>query len=275
MSVRTRQLRLARRPRGLPDERTWEVTETEVPSPEPGQFVVAVDHISLDPAMRGWIRDVRSYWPPVGIGEVMRAHATGTVTESRHPDFAVGDAVSGFFGVAEHALSDGGGVVRIDTGLAGPPTWLGALGLPGMTAWFGLFDVGRIRHGETVVVSGAAGAVGSVVGQLAKAHGCRVVGIAGGPDKCAWLREIGFDEAIDYKADDPLKRLQEAAPEGIDVFFDNVGRDILDAGLANLRRGARDRRLRRRADLPRGAARPLPRDQHRQARTEGLTRRNK
>ncbi|WP_113699222.1 NADP-dependent oxidoreductase [Nonomuraea lactucae] len=239
MSARTTQLRLARRPQGFPDEHTWEVTETEVPSPAQGQFVVAVDHISLEPAMRGWIRDVRSYWPPVGIGEVMRAHATGTVTESRHSGYAVGDAVSGHFGVAEHALSDGNGVVRIDTGLAGPPTWLGALGLPGMTAWFGLFDVGRIQHGETVVVSGAAGAVGSVVGQLAKARGCRVVGIAGGPKKCAWLKEIGFDEAIDYKAHDPLKQLQEAVPEGIDVFFDNVGGGILDAGLANLRRGAR------------------------------------
>ena len=240
VSARTTQLRLARRPQGFPDEHTtWEVTETELPSPEQGQFVVAVDHISLDPAMRGWINDARSYMPPVGIGEVMRAHATGTVTESRHPDYAVGDAVSGWFGVTEHALSDGRGVVRIDTGLAGPPTWLGALGLPGMTAWFGLFDVGRLQDGETVVVSGAAGAVGSVVGQLAKARGCRVVGIAGGPEKCAWLREIGFDEAIDYKTDNPLERLREAAPDGIDVFFDNVGGDTLDAGLANLRRGAR------------------------------------
>jgi NADPH-dependent curcumin reductase CurA/acyl dehydratase len=239
MTVRSTQVRLARRPQGFPDEHTWEVTETKVPTPEQGQFLVAVDHISLDPAMRRWLNDVRSYVPPVGIGEVMRAPATGTVTESRHPDYAVGDAVSGWFGVTEHALSDGTGVARIDTGLAGRPTWLGALGLPGMTAWFGLFDVGRLQDGETVVVSGAAGAVGSVAGQLAKARGCRVVGIAGGPEKCAWLREIGFDATIDYKADNPLKRLPEAVPEGIDVFFDNVGGDILDAGLANLRRGAR------------------------------------
>jgi NADPH-dependent curcumin reductase CurA len=240
MSVGTTQLRLARRPQGLPDEHTtWEITETELSPPEQGQFIVAIDHISLDPAMRGWLNDIPSYWPPVGIGEVMRAHATGTVTESRHPHYAVGDAVSGFFGVTEHALSDGKGVAHIDTRLADPPTWLGALGLPGITAWFGLFEVGRLQDGETVVVSGAAGAVGSVVGQLAKARGCRVVGIAGGPEKCAWLREIGFDETIDYKAEDPLTRLRKVAPDGLDVFFDNVGGDILDAGLANLRRSAR------------------------------------
>lgn len=235
----SRQVRLAQRPHGLPDEHTWEVTTTEVPSPAEGQLLVKVDHISLDPAMRGWLNDVRSYVPPVGIGEVMRAGATGVVTESRHPDFAAGDAVMGMFGVTEHALSDGRGVTRIDTDAAAAPTWLGALGMPGMTAWFGLLDVGRLTEGDTVVVSGAAGAVGSVVGQLAKARGARVIGIAGGADKCAWLKEIGFDEAIDYKSENSLKRLREVAPDGIDLFFDNVGGDLLDAGLANLRRGAR------------------------------------
>lgn len=239
MSFRTQQIRLARRPSGLPDDDTWELTEGEIPSPGEGQFTVAVDYISLDPAMRGWIREGPSYLPPVGIGEVMRAHATGTVIESKHAAYRVGESVSGFFGVAAHALSDGVGVARIDTKVAGAATWLGALGLPGMTAWFGLFDVGRLQSGETVLVSGAAGAVGSVVGQLAKARGCRVVGIAGGTDKCAWLKEIGFDEAIDYKADDVWSRLREVAPDGIDVFFDNVGGTILDAALANLRRGAR------------------------------------
>lgn len=239
MRTTTRQVRLAQRPQGFPDEHTWEVVDEEVPAPEDGQFLVAVDHLSLDPAMRGWLNDVRSYVPPVGIGEVMRAGATGVVTESRHPDFADGDTVMGMFGVTGHALSDGRGVTRIDTSVAAAPTWLGALGMPGMTAWFGLLDVGRLQEGDTVLVSGAAGAVGSVVGQVAKARGCRVIGIAGGPDKCAWLKEIGFDEAIDYKSGNPLKRLREAAPGGIDVFFDNVGGEILDAGLANLARGAR------------------------------------
>lgn len=235
----SRQVRLAQRPTGPIDEHTFELVEAEVPALEDGQFLVQVDHLSLDPAMRGWLNDVRSYVPPVGIGEVMRAGATGTVTESRHPDFAEGEAVTGMFGVTEYAVSDGRGVTRIDTDVASAPTWLGALGMPGMTAWFGLLDVGRLQEGDTVVVSGAAGAVGSVVGQVAKARGCRVIGIAGGPDKCAWLEEIGFDAAIDYKSEHVLKRLREVAPDGIDVFFDNVGGDILDAGLANLRRGAR------------------------------------
>jgi len=239
MSEHTTQIRLARRPRAFPDEQTWEVAETELPEPAPGQFLVAVDHISLDPAMRGWIADGPSYMPPVAIGEVMRAPATGTVTRSRHPAYSVGDTVCGFFGVTEHAVSDGTGVTRTDTALAPPPTWLGALGLTGMTAWFGLFDVGRPRDGDTVLVSGAAGAVGNMVGQLAKARGCRVVGIAGGPEKCGWLTDIGFDAAIDYKTGDTLEQVRDAAPDGVDVFFDNVAGEILDAGLANLRRGAR------------------------------------
>jgi len=239
MSVTTRQVRLAQRPQGFPDESTWTVVDAALPEPQEGQFTVRVDHLSLDPAMRGWLNDVRSYIPPVAIGEVMRAQGTGVVTASRHPEYAEGDTVVGTFGVTEHAVSDGRGVSRIDTSLAPAPTWLGALGMPGMTAWFGLLDVGRLTEGETVVVSGAAGAVGSVVGQLAKARGARVIGIAGGAEKCAWLREIGFDDAIDYKADNPLKRLRELAPGGVDVFFDNVGGAILDAGLANLRRGAR------------------------------------
>ncbi|CAN5326331.1 NADP-dependent oxidoreductase [soil metagenome] len=232
-------VRLANRPHGYPDDSTWDLDSAPMPTVGDGEFLVKVDHISIDPAMRGWLNDVRSYVPPVGIGEVMRAGATGTVVASRHPDFSAGQAVSGMFGVTEFALSTGRGVKVIDTDLAAPATWLGALGMPGMTAWFGLFDVGRPEPGQTVVVSAAAGAVGSVVGQLAKAHGCRVIGIAGGPDKCAWLREIGFDEAIDYRSENVLQRLRETAPDGIDVYFDNVGGDILDAALGNLARGAR------------------------------------
>ena len=235
----SRQVRLRERPVGYPGPETWDVGTVEVPAPGPGELLVAVSHLSLDPAMRGWLNDVRSYVPPVGIGEVMRAGAVGTVVASRHPDFAVGDTVTGTFGVTEYALTDGEGVVRVDLGLAPAPTWLGALGMPGMTAYFGLLDVGRVRSGDTVLVSGAAGAVGSVAGQIAKALGCTVVGIAGGPEKCAWLTSIGFDAAIDYKSDNVLWRLREVAPDGVDVFFDNVGGDTLDAGLANLSRGAR------------------------------------
>jgi len=235
----TERITLAQRPSGLPDDSTWASETVDLPAPGDGEFLVKVDHISLDPAMRGWLNDVRSYLPPVQIGEVMRAAVTGTVVESNHPDFAVGDAVTGNLGVTQYAVTDGEGVQKIDTSVAGPATWLGALGMPGLTAYHGLHEVGEMKAGDTVVISAAAGAVGSVAGQLAKAKGCTVIGIAGGPEKCAWLKEIGFDEAIDYKNENVLKRLREVAPKGIDVYFDNVGGDILDAALANLRRGAR------------------------------------
>ena len=240
MSTQNRQFRLARRPTGLPVREDWNLTTEPVPAPAEGQFVVKVDYISLDPAMRGWMNEGKSYIPPVGLGEVMRAGAAGTVVESRHPGFKVGDAVSGGFGVQEYAVSDGKGVVKVDTRLAPLPVYLGTLGMPGMTAYFGLLEIGKPQAGQTVVVSGAAGAVGTVVGQIAKIKGCRVVGIAGGRDKCDWLvNELGFDAAIDYKAEDVRKALKAAAPAGIDVYFDNVGGDILDAALANLARGAR------------------------------------
>lgn len=240
MSAQNRQFRLARRPVGLPVREDWNLTTEPVPAPAEGQFVVKVDYISLDPAMRGWMNEGKSYIPPVGLGEVMRAGAAGTVLESRHPGFQAGDAVSGGFGVQQYAVSDGKGVVKVDTRLAPLPVYLGTLGMPGMTAYFGLLEIGKPQPGQTVVVSGAAGAVGTVVGQIAKIKGCRVVGIAGGRDKCDWLvKELGFDAAIDYKSEDVRKALRAAAPAGIDVYFDNVGGDILDAALANLARGAR------------------------------------
>ncbi|MFS0883617.1 NADP-dependent oxidoreductase [Aeromicrobium sp. 179-A 4D2 NHS] len=235
----TKRITLAQRPSGLPDDSTWATEEVDLPAPADGELLVKVDHISLDPAMRGWLNDVRSYLPPVQIGEVMRAAVTGTVVESNHPDFAVGDAVTGTLGVTEYVITDGTGVQKIDTSVAGPATWLGALGMPGLTAYHGLHEVGEMKEGDTVLISAAAGAVGSVAGQLAKAKGCTVIGVAGGPEKCAWLKEIGFDEVIDYKSENVLKRLREIAPKGIDIYFDNVGGDILDAALANLRRGAR------------------------------------
>ncbi|MET0468064.1 MAG: NADP-dependent oxidoreductase [Aeromicrobium sp.] len=235
----TKRITLAQRPSGLPDDSTWASEQVDLPAPADGELLVKIDHISLDPAMRGWLNDVRSYLPPVQIGEVMRAAGTGTVVESNHPDFAVGDAVTGTLGVTEYAITNGDGVQKIDTSVAGPATWLGALGMPGLTAYHGLHEVGEMKEGDTVVISAAAGAVGSVAGQLAKAKGCTVIGIAGGAEKGAWLKEIGFDEVIDYKSENVLKRLREVAPKGIDIYFDNVGGDILDAALANLRRGAR------------------------------------
>ncbi|MGZ4587734.1 MAG: NADP-dependent oxidoreductase [Mycobacteriaceae bacterium] len=240
MTSENRQVRLAQRPVGRPDDSTWEVTSEPIPEPADGQFTVRVDYVSLDPAMRGWLNDIRSYVPPVGIGEVMRAHAVGRVSASKNAAYPVGQMVSGNFGVCEYALSDGAGVLAVDEALAPGPTWLGALGFPGMTAYFGLMDVGRLKEGDTVVISGAAGAVGSIAGQIAKLKGCKVIGIAGGPEKCSWLtEELGFDAAIDYKSGSVGRALRTAAPEGIDIYFDNVGGEILDAALTRLRRNAR------------------------------------
>jgi NADPH-dependent curcumin reductase CurA len=240
MSTMNHQVRLAARPVGLPRATDWSVTSEPVPDPGPGQFVVAISHVSIDPAMRGWMNAGASYVPPVEIGAVMRAGTVGRVTASEHPGFAVGDDVYGVFGVQEYAVSDGSGVIKIDTSLAGPAVYLGALGMTGLTAYFGLLDTGKLQAGETVVVSGAAGAVGSVAGQIAKINGCRVIGIAGGPEKCRWLTaELGFDAAIDYRAGNVRKALREHAPRGVDVYFDNVGGEILDDVLTCLARGAR------------------------------------
>jgi hypothetical protein len=236
----SRQVLLAARPVGEVKASDFEVVEVEVPEPSENEFVVELTHLSIDPAMRGWMNDVRSYVPPVGIGEVMRAGAVGRVTASRHDGFAEGELVRGIFGVTEHAVSDGVGVDKVVLGGASEATHLGVLGLTGMTAYFGLLDVGRVQPGDTVLVSGAAGAVGSVVGQLAKIKDARAVGIAGGPEKCGMLvEELGFDVALDYKSDDFRSDLRKHTPDGVDVFFDNVGGKILDLGLARLGRSAR------------------------------------
>ena len=240
MTAANRQFRLAARPVGLPKRTDWNLTEEPVPEPGDGEFLVKILYISLDPAMRGWMSEGRSYIAPVGIGEVMRAGAVGQVVASKHSGFAAGDHVYGGFGVQEYALSKADGVTKLDPGLAALPAYLGALGMPGMTAYFGLLEIGKPKAGQTVVVSGAAGAVGMVVGQIARIVGCRVVGIAGGAEKCRYLvAELGFDAAIDYKTQDARKALREQCPNGIDVFFDNVGGEILDAALANLARHAR------------------------------------
>lgn len=240
MTSVNRQVRLAKRPIGRPDDSTWEIVSEPIPTPSDGEFTVQVDYASLDPAMRGWLDDVKSYVPPVQIGEVMRAHAVGRVVASKNPAFPEGAIVSGQFGIQEFAVSDGRGALVVDETLAPAPTWLGALGFPGMTAYFGLTDVGKLEKGDVVLISGAAGAVGSIAGQIAKLNGATVIGIAGGREKCAWLTdELGFDAAIDYKAGPVGPALRAAAPDGIDIYFDNVGGDILDAALGRLRKNAR------------------------------------
>ncbi|MGA8224092.1 MAG: NADP-dependent oxidoreductase [Candidatus Acidiferrales bacterium] len=230
---------LAARPVGLPKRTDWNYTEEPVRDPADGEFLIKIIYISLDPAMRGWMNAGKSCVPPVGIGEVMRAGALGRVLSSRNPKFAPGDYVYGGLGVQEYAISNGTGLTKVDPKAAPLPVYLSTLGMPGMTAYFGLLDVAQTKSGDTVVISGAAGAVGAVAGQIAKIKGCRVIGIAGGPAKCRYVKDLGFDAAIDYKSEDVRKSLAEHCPKGIDVYFDNVGGDILDAALANLARGAR------------------------------------
>jgi NADPH-dependent curcumin reductase CurA len=234
--VSNHQIRLAARPSGIPKPSDWELTEEPVPEPAPGELVVANEYLSIDPIMRRWA----AADGPVRIGDVMEASVVGRVTASEHPGFTVGEHLYGGFGVQEFARSDGTGVTKLDPLLAPLTAYLAALGIPGLTGYFGLLDVGRPREGDTVVVSGAAGGVGSVSGQLARIRGFRVIGIAGGPDKCRWIvDELGFDAAIDYKAEDVGGRLGELAPGGVDVFVDNVGGEVLDAALLHLARGAR------------------------------------
>jgi len=240
MAVTNHKFLLAARPVGMPKRSDWTYAEEPVGQPKEGEFLVHVLYISLDPAMRGWMNEGRSYVPPVGIGELMRALGVGVVTESRNPRFAVGDHVSGPFGIQEYALSDGQRIMKIDPKAAPLPKYLSVLGMPGMTAYFGLLETGQPKPGETVVVSAAAGAVGSLVGQIAKIQNCRAVGIAGGAEKCSYVvHDLGFDAAIDYRSEDVRASLHKLCPDGINVYFDNVGGTILEAALSNLARGAR------------------------------------
>jgi NADPH-dependent curcumin reductase CurA len=240
MSNLNHKFELAARPVGMPKRTDWSYKEEPVRDPAEGEFLVKILYISLDPAMRGWMNEGKSYIAPVGIGDVMRAGALGRVIASKNHKFAVGDHVFGAFGVQEFATSNGNGITKVNAGSVPLPVFLGTLGMPGMTAYFGLLDIGQPKPGQTVVVSGAAGAVGSVVGQIAKVKGCTVVGIAGGAEKCNYIvKDLGFDAAIDYKSEDVRKSLQKHCPKGIDVYFDNVGGEILDAALTQLARGAR------------------------------------
>ncbi|MEB0203947.1 NADP-dependent oxidoreductase [Pseudomonas sp. CCC3.1] len=235
-----RQFLLAKRPVGAATRDTFTYQQVPVAEARDGQIVVKNEYLSLDPAMRGWMNEGKSYIPPVGLGEVMRALGVGKVIASKHPGFAVGDCVNGALGVQDYYVGEPRGFYKVDPTLVPLPVYLSALGMTGMTAYFALLEVGAPKAGDTVVISGAAGAVGSIAGQIAKLKGCRVIGIAGGKEKCAYLVEkLGFDGVIDYKNEEVLAGLKRECPKGVDVYFDNVGGDILDAVLSRLNYKAR------------------------------------
>ena len=234
------QVKLAKRPVGMPAADVWNIEQNPIPTAGEGELVVKQLYVSLDPAMRGWMNDAKSYIAPVQLGDVMRAGSVGKVVESNHPKFKVGDYVLGTGGVQQYALTNGKGWIKVDEKIAPLSYYLGLLGMPGYTAYFGLLNVGMPKEGETVLVSGAAGAVGSIVGQIAKIKGCRAVGIAGGPDKCKYVvEELGFDACIDYKNESVYAGIKQHCPNGIDIYFDNVGGEILDLALARINRKAR------------------------------------
>ncbi|MEW6210491.1 MAG: NADP-dependent oxidoreductase [Acidobacteriota bacterium] len=233
------QWRLAARPVGMLKESDFKWTEEPIPELTEGQVLVHNLYISLDPTNRGWVNDVETYLPPVAIGEVMRSIAIGEVVESRHPGFEEGDIVQGMFGWQEYSVSEGQGLNKIPI-IPGLPltAFFGLFGHIGATAYFGLLDVGKPKAGETLVVSTAAGAVGSLVGQIGKIHGLRVVGLTGSDEKCRWItEELGYDAAINYKTENVVESLKKHCPAGIDIYFENVGGAILDAvlGLINIR----------------------------------------
>ena len=237
-----RQVRLRARPSAIPESRHFEIAAAPLPELHEGQLLLRNLYLSVDPAMRGWVSPVANYAKPVEVGEVMRSRAVGEVVASRHPDYREGEQLVGWFGWQEYAVSDGAGIIRRvcekDIPLSAS---LGVLGMNGLTAYFGLLDIGAPKPGETVVVSTAAGAVGSAVGQIAKIKGCRVVGIAGGPKKTRLCREeFGYDAAIDYKAADSLDAaLAAACPKGVDIYFDNTSGRISDAVLRHINKNAR------------------------------------
>ena len=241
MSPINRQWLLIKRPEGALDEGCFEWSETPVPEPGEGEFLVRNLWFSFDPTQKFWMT-MDTYIPKIPLGEVMRAASVAQVVESRHPDFSVGDLVQGAYGWQDYAVTDGGGLMparKLPPGTP-PNLALSLFGITGLTAYFGVLDIGTPQAGETFVVSGAAGATGSIAGMIAKIVGCRVIGIAGGPEKCDWLvKEAGFDAAIDYKSEDVGARLSALCPDGIDVYFDNVGGEILDQVLARIARGAR------------------------------------
>jgi NADPH-dependent curcumin reductase CurA len=226
-----RQILLASRPKGFPKDSDFKLVETPVPQPGPGEMLVRILWLSVDPYMRGRMNDVKSYAPPVALGGVMEGGTVAKVVRSNNPRFKAGEIVESRFGWQDYAVSDGKGVRAIDPALAPISTAVGVLGMPGLTAYFGLLDICHPKAGETVLVSGAAGAVGSLVGQIAKITGCRAVGIAGDDAKCRWVvDELGFDACFNYKTTQNYEaKIQELCPKGVDVYFDNVGGTITDA----------------------------------------------
>ena len=231
----SREIRLVARPRGFPEEELFEVAETAIPDPAEGQVLIRNAFFSVDPYMRPRMNDVRSYVAPFTLGEAMTGGAVGRVVASRNERYGEGDWVLHYLGWREWALTDGAAVRRLDPEAAPVSTALGVLGMPGFTAWYGLFALGRPQEGDTVLVSGAAGAVGSAAGQMAAIAGCRVVGSAGSVEKLAWLRDLGFDGVFNYREQSAREALAELAPEGIDIYFDNVGGDHLEAAIGALR----------------------------------------
>jgi hypothetical protein len=239
--MNNKQIIFKKRPVGTPGKDTWQLESNPIPELEEGEILVEQHFISLDPAMRGWMNDSKSYIPPVQIDDVMRAGSIGKVIKNNgNPKFEIGDVVTSWGGVQQYAITNGDSWYKVDTRLAPMPTYIGTLGMPGMTAYFGILEVAKAKEGDIVLVSGAAGAVGSIVGQIAKIKGCTVIGIAGGKEKCDYLvNELGFDGAIDYKSENIYSALKAKCPKGIDIYFDNVGGKILDAALSKLRMHAR------------------------------------
>jgi len=240
MTSRNRQWVLASRPAGRADESNFKLVDAEVPSIEQGQALIKVQYLSLDPYMRGRMDDVKSYAPSQKLDEVMVGGTVGEVVESKSDQFHRGDMVVGMGGWQEYFVTDGAGVRIVDVRRVSPSAYLGVLGMPGVTAWYGLLRIGRPKVGETVVVSAASGAVGSVVGQLARIHGARAVGFAGGAAKCDYVvRALGFDACIDYKSDTARAAFADATPNGVDVVFENVGGAVFDMALARMNTGGR------------------------------------
>jgi NADPH-dependent curcumin reductase CurA len=235
-----RQIRLKSRPAGMPAADNFEIVEAPLPAVKDGDVLRRTTYLSLDPYMRGRMSDAPSYAASVNLHDVMCGHTVSEVVESRHPDFRAGDIVAGYDGWQQYAASNGKDLRKLDPKVVPVSTAIGVLGMPGATAYVGLLDIGQPKAGETVIVSAASGAVGSIVGQLAKIHGCRAVGIAGSPEKCRYVvDELGFDACINYKTDDLVPALREACPDGADIYFENVGGKVFAAALKVINRGAR------------------------------------
>ena len=241
MEINNRTVRLNERPNGLPEKKIWSFNEENFDlNLDENEFIIKNEFISLDPAMRGWLNDTRSYIKPVKVGDVMRAGTVGKILKSKNKYFLEGDYVSGWGGVQDYTITNGESFQKINDNKVSKESYLGVLGMPGFTAYFGILREGQIKDGDTVVVSAAAGAVGSVVGQIAKIKGCKVIGIAGGEEKCKYVTEdLKFDYCLDYKNDNFFSELKDKCKDGVDVYFDNVGGNLLNHMLIFISKGAR------------------------------------